>query len=140
MSTDMQHFDRGPGLESRCDWSCPLAIGEGIRDWGDWVVKINVGESVGTRPASTHEDMGPRGSPQARGNASTHRILRVVGVLGSKPQCSLSPAPICAPGAATHSHYGPNSEDQGRCAGAGQPAVPQDEEDSIPRGTQWPWC
>lgn len=83
MSMDMQHFDRGPGLESRYDRSCLSAMGEGIRDWGDWVVKINVGGSVGTRPASTHKDMGPRGLPQARGNASTHRVLRVMGCLAA---------------------------------------------------------
>ena len=55
------------------------------------------------------------------------------------PSASLSfSACICAAGAARLCPDGPDPEDQGCSAGAGQPAVPQDEEDPLPGGSQRP--
>lgn len=54
----------------------------------DWVVKINVGGGLGTRPASGCSGHGPQGSASGRRNAGIRGMVGC-GVPGSRPQCSL---------------------------------------------------
>lgn len=57
-------------------------------------------------------------------------------VVLSCPVFFFSSAWLCASRSASAGPGGPDPEDEGCCAGAGQPAVPQDEEDPLPGETQ----
>lgn len=66
MSRSTQHFDGGPGLQSRSlDCSCLSTVPGGTGAWlgsSDWVVKVNVGARVRTKPALAPSGHGPQGS------------------------------------------------------------------------------
>lgn len=51
---------------------------------------------------------------------------------------SFNSARFCPPGATTQGAHRPHPKDQGCGEGAGQPAVPENEENPVPGDTEWP--